>query len=135
MVSIGSQKIAEETYRDSIQENVFKSSSSIQLNATGPLLLPGPPVLSLRMNPAGFSKSSTTRKTQAKNGTTSQTTSSISNGASRRWPRTTPCKSQTIESGSLVMTLTLSIRATARRSHGPPTLICTCLTTTLQHPR
>ena len=133
MESIGSLKIAEEISQVSIQANVFKSSSSIQPNATVLLQLHGPLVLSLRMNHAEFLKSFTTQKMWVKNGIISQTTYSISNGVSQRWPKKTPYKSLMKEFGSLVMTPTQSIRAIARRSLGQPTLICTCPMISLQH--
>ena len=133
MESTGFLKIAEEISQVSIQANVFKSSSSIQLNVTGLWPLRGPLVLSLRMSHAEFSKSFTTQKMWVKNGIISQTTYSISNGVSLRWPKTTPYKSLMKEFGSPVMTPTQSIRAIARRSLGQPILICTCPMISLQH--
>lgn len=133
MESTGSPKIAEETSQVSIQANVFKSSSSIQLNVTGLWPHHGPLVLSLKMNHAEFSKSFTTQKMWVKNGIISQTTFSILNGVSLRWPKTTPYKSLMKEFGSPVMTPIQSIRAIARRSLGQPILICTCPMISLQH--
>ena len=130
MVSIGSQKIAEETYRDSIQENVFKSSSSIQLSVTGHSQPLGRRAQSSRTSLAESTKSCTTQRISEKSGTTSQTTSSTLNGVNQSRLRITELQFLMTESGLQEMTRIRNIRATARKFPGQSTSTCTCPTTT-----
>ena len=136
MESTGSQKTAEEMFKVSTQENVFKNTYSILLSATGLLQPHGPHVLSSKMSHAESSRNSTTRKTLAKSGTISQIMCLTSNGDILNWQKIRAFKSQTKESGLQEMTQTPNIRATARKFPGLLISTCTCqMTTSLLHLR